>query len=212
MPNVINNPFFQVGILFVVATGAWFFATDETVDLKKKILNLVTDGLYYFVLTTFGLNLLINFKDIIRQLYQIVLFSSEVSWLALMSVTSYLFFKNRKKLSRHNHAIDLLINYFLLLALFNHLFYYYKYQNINSVIFMIAYFIFYLFKDRIQSPWKNELTLIALTILHGLMMTFFGKVVIYYQIVFYPYQVVSLLVFASLLLYYFRRNLLSKQK
>lgn len=216
MPNVVSNPLFQVIILFLVTTGIWFLATDETTEIKKKVLSFASDVLYYFILTSFGLNLILNFREIISEPYRALLLSSEIYWMALLAVMAYLTIQTSKKKSlRVNEQmtlVDLSINYFLLLGLFNHLFYYYKYRSINSVLFILIYFLFYLFKDRIKHPSKNELALLILALLHAIIMYSFSKIIIYYQIVFYPYQITSLLIIASALLYYIRRDFSSKQK
>lgn len=90
MPNIVSNPLFQVIILFIVTTGIWFIATDETYEIKKKILSFLSDILYYFILASFGLNLLFNFREIIREPYRILLISSESYWMALVAVMFYL--------------------------------------------------------------------------------------------------------------------------
>lgn len=216
MPNIVYNPLFQVIILFIVTTGIWFIATDETYEIKKKILSFLSDILYYFILASFGLNLLFNFREIIREPYRILLISSESYWMALVAVMFYLTIQASKKRYHVNKMLDQLLdqifNYFFLLGLFNHLFYYYKYGSISSVIFILFYFLFYLFNNRMKHPLKNELILLFLAVLHGIVMYSFSRIIIYYQIVFYPYQIISLLMIASGLLYYIRRDFPSKQK
>lgn len=216
LSKFFSIPLFQVGILFFLSIGIWFLITDERSSLKKKIFNFSTDALYYFLLTAFGLNIFFNFTDIIQEPYQAILFSNKSSWLALLLISSYLFYRERKKRSLSNTKkqkyIDHTINLFLILGLANHLFYYYKYQNLNSVIFILIYFILYLLKDQIKSPKRNEWTLIILAILHAVMMYFFSSTIIYYHIVFYPYQIISLLLIMSIFVLYFRRDSQSKQK
>ena len=216
MPNIVSNPLFQVIVLFIGTTGIWFIATDEPTEIKKMVLSYVSDILYYFILTSFGLNLLINFREIISEPYRILLFSSEIYWIAFIAVMLYLTIQaNKKRLSwnkLHDQLLDQTLNYFYLLGLFNHLFYYYKYRSINSVIFILVYFLFYLIKDRIKHPSKNEIALLVIALLHAIIMYSFSKIIIYYQIVFYPYQIISLLIIASGLLYYIRRDFSSKQK
>lgn len=216
LPNVVSNPLFQVIILFVAATGTWFLVTNETTEIKKKVLSFVSDVLYYFILTSFGLNLLLNFREIISEPYRVLLLSSKIYWLAMLCVMVYLTIQAHKKNHYSNkiqkELFNQTLNYFFLLGLFNHLFYYYKYRSINSVIFILVYFLFYLFDDRIEHSRKNELALLTLSLLHAIVMYSFSKIIIYYQIVFYPYQIISLLLIASALLYYIRRDLTSKQK
>ena len=217
MTKIVSNPLFQVIILFIGTTGIWFIVTDETYEIKKKILAFFSDVLYYFILTSFGLNLLTNFREIISEPYRILLVSSEIYWIALIAVMFYLTFQANKKSIPINKKmqeklLDQTLNYFFLLGLFNHLFYYYKYRSITSVIFILVYFLFYLFKDRIKHPSKNELALLVMAFLHAIVMYSFSKIIIYYQIVFYPYQITSLLIIASVLLYYIRRDFSSKQK
>lgn len=216
MPNIVSNPLFQVIVLFIVTTGIWFVATDETTKVKKKVLSFASDVLYYFILTTFGLNLLFNIREIINEPYRLLLFSSEIYWMALIAVMLYLTFQaNKKNLvgnNIHEQLVNHTLNYFFLLGLFNHLFYYYKFRSINSVIFILVYFLFYLFKDRINYSMKNEFALLALALVHAIVMFTFSKITIYYQIVFYLYQMVSLFIIASALLYSIRRDLSSKQK
>lgn len=216
MPNVVSNPLFQVIVLFISTTGLWFIATDETTEIKKRVLSFASDALYYFILTSFGLNLILNLKKIINEPYRVLLLSSGIHWMAMLGVMFYLAIQARKKDWSSNKLQEQLVNqtlnYFFLLGLFNHLFYYFKYRSINSVIFILVYFLFYLVKDRMKHSSKNEFSLLLLALLHAIVMYSFSKIIIYYQIVFYPYQIISLLIIASGLLYYIRRDFSSKQK
>ena len=216
MTKIISIPLFQVGVLFLFTSAIWYFLTDEDRLFKKNIFNFITDGLYYFILTTLGLNVLLNFSEVLQEPYRAIIFSSEISWAALIIVSVFLLYRESKKkpsdFKNPNLYINHLVNFFLLLGLANHLFYYYKYRSFNSVLFILAYFIFYVLKDYIKNPRRNEWTLILLAIIHAVIMYRFSKIVIYYQIVFYPYQIISLLLVASSLIFYFRRNLSSKQK
>ena len=216
MPNIVSNPLFQVILLLIATTGIWFVVTNEATAIKKKVLSLASDFLYYFIMTSFVLNLVVNFKEIISEPYRILLVSSKSYWISLLIIMIYLTIRISKKegvsCKSHEKLFNQSLNYFFLLGLFNHLFYYYKYRNINSVIFILAYFLLYLLKDRINHQNKNELALFFLALLHALVMYSFSKIIIYYQIVFYPYQIISLLIIASALLFYIRRNFSSKQK
>lgn len=217
LSKIVSIPLFQVGVLFIVTSAIWFFMTDKSTPFKKKIFDFITDGLYYSILSTLALNVFFNFKEVIQEPYQAIIFSSQASWMALILVSIYLVYREITKTPAISNKaseqyIDHILNFFLLLALANHLFYYYKYRNIHSVIFVVVYFIFYLLKDRFNNSSRNELTLVLLAILHGLIMFNFSKIIIYYQLAFYPYQIISLLLIASLLIFYFRRNLSSKQK
>lgn len=214
--KIVSIPFFQVGILFIVTSAAWFLITGESTDFKKQVLNFVTDGLYYFIITTLALNVLFNFSEILHEPYRAILFSSTSSWIALILVSFYLVYregtKNYSVSLKKEKYIDHTLNFLLLLGLANHLFYYYKYRNLSSVLFVLLYFGLYLLKDKQSYSQRNEATLVLLALLHGLIMASFSSVIIYYQIVFYPYQMISLLLIASILVYYFRRGFSSKQK
>lgn len=216
MSRIISIPLFQLGVLFIATSAFWFFLTNKENFFKKKVFNFVTDGLYYFMITTLILNVLFNIREVLQEPYRAILFSSEASWLAIIVVSFYLMYREKKKElpfnQRRQNYIDETVNFFLILGLSNHLFYYYKYQNFQSVLFILIYFTFYLVKDKIKSPRRNELTLGILTLIHGFMMYFFNPIIIYYQMVFYPYQMISLLLIASLFIFYFRRDSLSKQK
>lgn len=216
LSKIVSIPLFQLGLLFIVTTALWFLATDESASFIKKIFNFITDGLYYFIITTLALNVLFNLREVLQEPYRAILFSSQSSWAALLLVSFYLIYREKKKelplKERNEKYIDHTLNYFLLLGFANHLFYYYKYRTIQSVLFILIYFIFYLFKDRVNYSRRNELTLVLLALLHILVMYFFSPIMIYYQIVFYPYQIISLFLIASVLVFYFRRNLPSEQK
>lgn len=216
MTKIISIPLFQVGILFLLTSAIWFLVTDENNTFKKKIFNFITDGLYYFILTTLVLNIIFNLREVLNEPYRAILFSSQTSWTALIIVGIFLVFResrsNLSSIQQQELYIDQTLNFFLLLGLANHLFYYYKYRSLHSVLFVLIYFILYLLKDRIKNPQRNEWTLALLALSHALVMYSFSKIIIYYQIVFYPYQIISLFLVASILVFYFRRNLLSKQK
>lgn len=212
MPNLFQNPFFQAILLFLASSVTWYFLTDKNKTFKKKIFELMSDGIYYFFLTALGLNVLFNFKEILSNPYRAILFSSMIAWLASILVISFLMIKKRQQIATDQLFVSHLINYFLILGLFNHLFYYYKYQNLFSVLFIVIYFVFYLLKNQLHIPWKNEILLATLGILHGLLLFLSGNVILYYQIVYYPYQITSLFLLISLLLFYFRSDGLSKRK
>lgn len=216
MTKIISIPLFQVGILFLLTSATWFLITDENSTFKKKILDFITDGLYYFILTTLVLNTVFNLKDVLNEPYRALLFSSQTSWTALILVGVFLSYRESKKktisINQKELYIDHILNFFLLLGLANHLFYYYKYRSLHSVLFIVIYFVLYLVKDRFKNSQRNEWTLTLLAILHALIMYSFSNIMIYYQIVFYPYQIISLFLIASILVFYFRRNLPSKQK
>lgn len=216
MTKITSIPLFQVGVLFALTSALWFVVTDEDRAFKKKIFHFMTDGLYYFILTTLAINILFNLSEVLNEPYQAILFSSQSSWAALILVSIFLFYRENKnrgfKKQLDNHSIDHLLNFLLLLGLANHLFYYYKYRSFHTVLFIVIYFVFYLVKDHIKNPQRNEWTLALLGLLHALIMYQFTSIIIYYQIVFYPYQIVSLFFITSSLVFIFRRNLLSKQK
>lgn len=212
MPNLFQNPFFQAILLFLASSVTWYFLTDKNKTFKKKIFELMSDGIYYFFLTALGLNVLFNFKEILSNPYRAILFSSMIAWLASILVISFLMIKKRQQIATDQLFVSHLINYFLILGLFNHLFYYYKYQNLFSVLFIVIYFVFYLLKNQLHIPWKNEILLATLGFLHGLLLFLSGNVILYYQIVYYPYQITSLFLLISFLLFYFRSDGLSKRK
>lgn len=215
MSKIVNIPLFQIGLLFLASTAIWYFITDQESPFKKKILNFASDGLYYFLITSFLLNLIFNFKEVISEPYRAILIASDSFYLALLLVSFYLFFREKKKAvdftEKRQIYLDQTVNYFLFLGLANHLFYYFKYSNLKSILFILTYFLLYLLKDKIKYPERNELSLILLGLIHYLVSFFLGKVVIYYHIVFYPYQIVSLLFVLAALIYFFRRGLPSKQ-
>lgn len=216
MLKIVSIPLFQVGLLFIATTIIWFLVTDEENPLKKKVFDFITDALYYLIITSLGVNVFLNFSDVLSEPYQAIIISSEASWLAFILVSSYLLYREKKKdrnftITTQNY-IDQTVNYLLILALANHLFYYYKYQSLQSVIFIVIYFLSYLLKDKITDLRRNEILLTVLALAHGVMMYLFSNIIIYYQIVFYPYQIISLLIIASLFILYYRRDLSSEQK
>jgi len=212
LPNFIQNPFFQVIVLFLIASFFWYVTTDYDTLFKKKIFSLVTDGVFYFIFMTLGLNALFNLRGVIQEPYRVILFSSNVSWLGTVIAVTYLIFHYRKEIPSNMEIINGILEYFLFLGFFNHFFYYFKYRNLMSVLFIVVYFVLYLFQNKVKSIWKNEFLLLLMVVLHVVVMYFYSSVIIYYQIVFYPYQIISLFIWISLLLYWFRRRVSSKQK
>lgn len=215
MSKLLNIPLFQIGLLFIVTSAVWYLITDQERDFKKRIFEFISDGLYYFLIASFLFNLFFNFREIRNELYRAILISTDSFWLGLLSVSFYLaYLENKKELSftkERQVYLDQIINYFLLLGLANHLFYYFKYSSFKSILFIFIYFILYLFKDKIKNSYRNEASLLLLALSHYIISFFFGKAVIYYHIVLYPYQIVSLLVILAAIIYYFRRGLPSKQ-
>lgn len=212
MEKLYQNPFFQVIILFIVSSIAWYFLTDLDKKRRQNVLSLVSDVLYYFVLSTLVLNFLSNPKEILSNPYQIILFSSRTAWLALLFVLLFFFYKYHQRLKSNQVLVEYSLQYFLFLGITNHFFYYFKYQNFRTVLSLVFFFIIYLIHMKVDSHSKNEWTLIALAVFHGIVLTFYSKVIIYYQLVFYRYQIISLLLLLTSLLYIFRSEKLSKLK
>lgn len=212
MEKIYQNPFFQVIVLFIISSIVWYFLVDEDKNIRKKVLSIVSDGIYYFLLATLGLNFLSQPKAILNNPFQIILFSSQISWWAVIFVVLLFFFKYRKNILQKQEVVDSIIQYFLFLGITNHLFYYFKYQNLATVLFLLFYFVSYFLHTQLKSFWKNEWILVALGIFHAIILTLFGKVIIYYQIVFYRYQIIVLFLLVGSLLYLFRSEILSKRK
>lgn len=207
MATIIQNPFFQVIVLFFVSSAVWYFLTTTKRPVKRKAFDVVTDAAYYFIFSILGLNLLLNFKAVLQQPYRILVFSSTVSFLAALLALGLLFYKYHESIPKNKDVMDSILDDLLILGLLNHLFYYYKYQDILSVVLVVTYFLVYFFKMKWTHPYKVEYLLLVLALVHGLFLYGFGRVVIYYQIVFYPYQIVSLFLLIGVLLRWLRRDI-----
>ena len=207
MATIIQNPFFQVIILVLISSTTWYFLTDEKQTAKRKTLDIVTDSAYYFIFSVLGINVFFNIEEVLEEPYRALIFSSTVSFSATLFVLIFLFYKYRRSIPQHKERIDSILDYFLILGLFNHLFYYYKYQNIMSVVFILTYFLIYFFQKKWSHFRKAEYILLLLGILHGLFLYLFGHVMIYYQIIFYPYQIVTLFLLTGALLLWLRRDI-----
>lgn len=212
LPSFFQNPYFQVIVLFLFASSLWYLTTAKPTENKKKIFSLVTDGVLYFVFITLGLNALFNFQEVINEPYQVILFSSNISSLGITITLIYLMIRYYKELARNEEMVNGILGFFLFLGLFNHLFYYYKYGNLATMIFVLIYFMLYLIYNKSKYRWRNEVLLFFLAMTHAILMYFYSSVIIYYQIIFYPYQIIGLFILISLLLFFIRRNFLSKQK
>lgn len=210
--NIVSNPMFSAIVTVFAGIALWFGLSDEAVKVKKSVASVFMDVVFYFVMTLFGINALLNISEIIEVPYRILLFSSNVVWITSLLVLvygSYLY--GRKLWSCKTKALSA-AKLVTTIGLVNHAYTYYRYSSANALMLVIL-FVSVLAMMTFTSFTKKVspvLIVSAVGLIHLLIM--WTRPVIYFNFALSPAAVLSLFtVFSILLLGYERGRLPSKQ-
>ena len=212
MENILSNPMFSAIVTLMMGVGIWFGLTDEPNAVKKKVVSVFMDTVFYFVAALFGINLLLNFNEIIQVPYRILLFSSNVVWLATLGVLVYASYLYGEKLWKQKTEALSLGKLAVTIGLVNHAYTYYRYGSARTLLFLLLFagMLALLTFTPLTRRVSPLLILPAFGALHLLVMG--TRSAIYFNFAFSPAAVLSLfLVFSGLLWGYKRRKLPSKQ-
>ncbi|WP_343755129.1 hypothetical protein [Alkalibacterium iburiense] len=212
MTDIMANPFFTPILTLVLSMTFWFVFSDGSTHEKKALLSTFSDVVFYFVLLLFGTNLILNFNDVLATPYRILLFSSNVVWIATFFIILWGVKKYGDKLWNHPDKARNIGLLFAFIGLINHLSLYYTYSNVQAVLFILLYIVIIIGLS--STPFLKRMNPLFVLFIIGFihLIITYGQSVIYLNFVFYPIPLFALFILLTSLLYYKRRNLSSEQK
>src|SRR5690625_2521185 len=211
MRYLTSNLFFTAIVIMGIGTLIWYLFTDSPKTERHSILSVVTDLIFYFILTLLGVNVVFHLNEIIETPYRILLFSSNVVSIATLIVAIYSALSYGNKLWENPKKAVSAEQLFLFIGLVNHIYYYLLYRNFQSILF-IGFFILLLFLTSSDSILKKIDPLLLISIssaIHFLLMN--NQPVIYFNFTFYAVPLLIILFVFVCLLYVLRRKQQSKQ-
>lgn len=213
MENIISNPMFSAMVTLFLGIGIWFGLSDESSIVKKSVLSVFMDIVFYFVMILFGLNALFNINEIISVPYRILLFSSPIVWLTALIVLIYGSYLYGEKLWKNKEKAKSTAKLVTTIGLVNHAYMYYRYTSIQSLLLIILFvsMLALLTFTSLTQKVSALIILFSFGALHGLIMS--TQAVIYLNFAFSPLAVLSLFIVCGGLLWGYKRRMLpSKQK
>lgn len=212
MQNITQNLFFNTIALLSLGSGIWYLFTDQAKKVKLDILNIFTDLLLYFIFTALGVNILLNFSRILETPYQILILSSKIISISTFLIMIYAGYVYGKKLWNYPDIGRSTTQLFLFLFLTNHLYVYFIYSSLQSILF-IGFFII-LLAITSSTYLLNKIDSIVLflvaSFIHHLLMG--NRAILYFNYAFYPIQLTIIIITLIVILYIQRRQLQSKPK
>lgn len=210
MRYLTSNLYFASIVIIGVGMLLWYFLNESPKKEKQSILSVFTDLIFYFLLTLLGLNLLFHFSEVISFPYRILHFSSNIVSIATLLILLYSLYKYGSGLWKDWDKLNSTVQLFLFIGLMNHLYLYFNYRNLQSVLF-ISYFLVLLLLTSLKKVQKRVdplLFLIFAGIVHLLLVG--NDPVIYFNFAFYPIPLAVMLIALVAGLYYQRRKTQSK--
>lgn len=211
MGNITQNLFFHSILILLVGSVAWFFYTDQPKKIKYSILNHFTDLLFYFLLALFGTNFVFNFREIMVVPYQALVFSSNVLAVATIIITVYIGVTYGERFWTQADKMKSAIQLFLFVGLVNHIYLYFIYSRLQSILFIGFYILLLGLTSSLNFMIKIDplLLLLGAGITHFFLMG--DRAVLYFNFAFYRGPFLLILVTLISILYLQRRKLQSKQ-
>lgn len=210
MRDILSNPYFMAFVLLGVGNGLWYLLDENKKEVKQSILSIFTDFVFYFILTALGMNVVFHFREMIAMPYRILLLSSNVVALATLLVTIYGAVKYGTKMWQQPHKTKSVAQLFILLALTNHIYLYYLYSTLQTLLFVL-FFMAQLAILTFTQPFKKIDPLVFFTgtsLIHFILMG--SQPTIYYNFAFYPLPLLGILLTLTVILHIQRRKLQSK--
>lgn len=212
MENIISNPMFSAIVSLFVGILIWYGLTDEPAGVKKSVVSVFMDAVFYFTVALFGINAVFNISEIIQVPYRILLFSSNVVWIASLGLLLYGGYLYGEKLWKNKEKAKSAAKLVTTVGLANHAYMYYRYASMNALLLIVLFvsLLALLTFTKLTQNVSPILITLGFGALHLLIMG--TRSVIYFNFVFTPIAILSLfLVFSGLLLGYKRGVLPSKQ-
>ncbi|GAB2486647.1 hypothetical protein GCM10008929_09260 [Alkalibacterium psychrotolerans] len=212
MNTIIANPMFSSIVVLIVGSLVWLGLADGGMKEKKALLSIFMDMVFYFVILLFAFNAVLNLSEIIQVPYRVLLFSSNIVWLATASVGMYGVIKYGKQLWEKPDQTKSVSVLFLIIGLVNHLYVYFLYSSPYSLRFigLFAVTLILISFTRIHTKVNPLLTFLAFGLLHALLMG--SRAIIYFNFTFNALPLIALFIILSGGLFYQRRTSLSQPK
>ncbi|MCC5889692.1 MAG: hypothetical protein JJU01_03915 [Alkalibacterium sp.] len=210
MNTIIANPMFSSIVVLIVGSVIWLGLADGDLKEKKALLSIFMDIVFYFVILLFGFNAVLNLGEIIDVPYRVLLFSSNIVWLATLAVGIYGGIKYGRQLWEQPNRTKSVSILLLVIGLVNHLQVYFLYSSPYSLRFigLFAVTLLLISFTRIFSKINPLLVFLAFGLLHALLMG--SRAIIYFNFTFSALPLAALFVALTGLLYYQRRTSLSE--
>ncbi|EXJ24361.1 hypothetical protein ADIAL_0100 [Alkalibacterium sp. AK22] len=194
MSSIISNPMFSSIVSLLAGSALWYGLSEEEKEGKKQTFSLFLDSVFYFVLVLFGINGLVNVRDIIEVPYGLLLFSSEVVFLATLLTAGFLAFKYGRFLFEKPEKTLSIALLYTAVGLVNHLYIYYLFGSAYSLRFVLLFALTLglLSVSGLRKKLNGLLLFSGFGVSHVLLMG--GRSVIYFNFVFHPLPL--LLIFA----------------
>lgn len=212
MENIISNPMFSAIVTLFAGIAIWFGLSDEAVRVKKSVVSVFMDTVFYFVMVLFGINAVLNIREIMEVPYRILLFSSTVVWVTTLIVLVYGSYLYGEKLwSAKTKALSA-AKLVTTIGLVNHAYMYYRYASANALLLIILFVsvLALLTFTPLTRKVSPVLVVSVVGLLHVLIMG--TRSVIYFNFALSPWAVLSVFaVFSGLIWGYERGSLPSKQ-
>lgn len=212
MENIISNPMFSAIMSLLIGVGVWYGLTDESANVKKSVVSVFMDSVFYFVVALFGINAVLNISEIIEVPYRILLFSSNVVWIASLGLLLYGSYLYGEKLWKNKEKAKSAAKLVTTVGLVNHAYMYYRYTSVNALL-LILLFVTLLALLTFTTLTQKVSPIVLVLGFGALHLLITGtRSVIYFNFVLTPLAILSLfLVFSGLLWGHKRRILPSKQ-
>ncbi|WP_027109039.1 hypothetical protein [Lacticigenium naphthae] len=184
MNSIVSNPMFLAIALAVASMGIWWMITFPVVTIKKNILSEAVDVLFYFIVSVFLFNALLNLPEVIRVPYSLLLFSAESVGLSSLAILLYSWIKYRKVIKGNSTELRSVFQMIAVLGILNHTAAYYQFSSGLSVKFILL-FVFLLFMSYYPYLFKKVDPLIfsgIVSAIHFFLMS--GQSVLYFHFVF----------------------------
>lgn len=199
-------------VVLIVGSLVWLGLADGEMKEKKAILSIFMDVVFYFVILLFGFNTVLNLNEIIQVPYRVLLFSSNIVWLATTAVGVYGVVKYGRQLWKKPAQTKSVSVLFLIIGLINHLYIYFLYSSSYSMRFIGLFVVTLLLISftRILEKVNPVLFFLAFGLLHALLMG--TRAIIYFNFTFNALPLAALFIILSGGLFYQRRTSVSQPK
>lgn len=210
MRNITSNLYFASFITLAVGIAIWYLQTEIKKENKQIILSIFTDILLQFAFSALGINALLNIQRVIQVPYSVLIFSSDIIFLAALVVVGYNSYKYGKKLWENPKKARSVTELLLLIGLMNHVYLYFLHSAKQSVIFITFYLVLLSLVTFTKITQKiDPLIVLGLgSIVHIILMR--GQPIIYFNFAFNPIPLAILGIILIGTLFYYRRTLPSK--
>lgn len=211
MRNINQNLFFNAIMILVLGSAIWYFYSEQSKKNKFSILSHFTDLIFYFVVSALTINIVIHFEEIVLMPYRAIIFSSNVIANATFIIIAYAGITFGERLLEKPDKARSTIQLFLFISIVNHIYLYFIYSNIRSILF-IGFFTLLLAitsTNYFTSKIDPLIIFLGAGIVHYFLMG--DQAVLYFNFAYYKLPFIIYILTLTLILYLKRRKLKSNQ-